>query len=169
MGRNERMKRRAWRHAAGTALVVALLGGGLALYIYWHVSRNLLSASFIRPDGSQTPSFALEVVATPAQRAKGLMFRRELAANRGMIFVYPNEAVQHFWMKDTYVPLDIVFLNHNLTVLGALERMPILSETSRSIDLPSKFVIELAAGTVARERIVNGSKLQVGAELPSAY
>ena len=62
----------------------------------------------VLPDGS---SIAVEVVADPESRARGLMYRPSLAENRGMLFLFPAPDVHSFWMKDTLIPLDMIWLD----------------------------------------------------------
>src|SRR2546426_5963284 len=55
--------------------------------------------------------FQVEIADTPAKRELGLQYRRELAADQGMIFLFPKESDQTFWMKNTPIPLDMIFIN----------------------------------------------------------
>ena len=59
----------------------------------------------------QDNCFNVELVATPGERAKGLMFRRSLGYKQGMLFVFEDESIHSFWMKNTFIPLDIIWLN----------------------------------------------------------
>lgn len=108
-------------------------------------------------------SFEIEVVATEATRAQGLMFRKEMAADRGMLFVYPDTAKRAFWMKNTPLPLDIVFLNDRGVVCSIAR-----STTPFSLDIiPSgcgaQTVLEVNAGVAADV----GLKIGAAARHPS--
>ena len=66
--------------------------------------------------------FQVEVADTPAKRAMGLQYRRELADDRGMIFLFPGESPQTFWMKNTPIPLDMIFINRERKIVGIVEQ-----------------------------------------------
>ena len=69
-------------------------------------------------------------------------------------------------MKDTRVSLDMIFIDQGFSIVGAVENVPVLTQAPRSVGVPSKFVVELPAGTVARDGLAPGSKLQFSGELP---
>ena len=96
------------------------------------------------------------------------MFRRleDFPENRAMIFLFSRPEIQRFWMRNTLLSLDMIFLDHTFTVVGILSDVPPLNEISRSIEEPSQYVVELRAGTAAKSGIVAGSKLQIEGELP---
>lgn len=110
-----------------------------------------------------------EVANTPELRSKGLMYRRELPESRGMIFIFPRSEPRSFWMHNTYVSLDMLFLSEEARVQGILERVPILNDIPRGISgLRSKFVVELVAGVSAKYGIKAGDLLQFDSILPQA-
>ena len=78
------------------------------------------------------------------------MYRKQLNDNHGMVFVYAKEDHQVFWMKNTYIPLDILFLDEHLKVVGILEDVPVMNEEPRDPGVNSQYVIELNAGTAKR-------------------
>lgn len=140
MGSNERRRKRNLRDVI---LIISLvLLAGLGFYFYNQSLTPRVEAQI----GSQ--KFTLEVADTPDKQAKGLMFRRELPRSEGMIFVYESERINSMWMKNTYIPLDMIFLDKDKKVVGILENVPPLTLDSRRVDQPSKFVIELNAGMV---------------------
>jgi uncharacterized membrane protein (UPF0127 family) len=104
-------------------------------------------------------TFDLEVADTEAGRANGLMFRKSLSSNKGMIFVYENEGNHSFWMRNTYIPLDMIFVGVDKKIVGILENVPILNEAPRSVGRPSKYVIELPAGTCREFGITEGAEV----------
>ncbi|HEV8322887.1 MAG TPA: DUF192 domain-containing protein, partial [Myxococcota bacterium] len=111
--------------------------------------------------GGREVRASMEVADTPAKRAKGLMDRTVLAPDAGMIFVFEREAMQSFWMKDTYIALDMVFVSGARKVVGVLRDVPPLTESSRAVKTPSRYVIELNAGFCAREGIVEGADVEL--------
>jgi uncharacterized membrane protein (UPF0127 family) len=107
----------------------------------------------------KTLTFEVEVAATPKEREIGLMFRKEMPANRGMLFVFEATQDHHFWMKNTYLPLDMIFIGEDLTVVGIVHEAVPGSTESRSVGKPSRYVLELVGGTARREGIVEGQKV----------
>lgn len=100
-------------------------------------------------------SFSLEVAKTIQQQTTGLMNRTSLCPNCGMIFVFGLELPQSFWMKNTLIPLDIIFLDKNGVVINISPGVP------QSLDLinsakPSRYVIELNAGTSQKLKLQPG-------------
>ena len=79
---------------------------------------NLESSLTIKKQNGEELSFSIELALTPQEQAKGLMFRTELAENEGMLFVFRNEAPRSFWMKNTLIPLDIIFIKQNGEILN---------------------------------------------------
>ncbi|NOZ02755.1 MAG: DUF192 domain-containing protein [Deltaproteobacteria bacterium] len=129
-------------------------------------SLKTVVATFISLKGAKS-LFNLEVADTPALRGKGLMYRRELAPDRGMVFVFPGEEDQTFYMKNTYVPLDMVFVNSRLVVVGVVEDARPLTLVTRSVGRPSQYVIELNAHAARRHGIGPGARVDFRPKLPA--
>jgi uncharacterized membrane protein (UPF0127 family) len=108
----------------------------------------------------------MEVVASPESRAKGLMFRRTIGAEEGMLFLFPREQEHSFWMKNTVIPLDMVFVSHDWKVVGVIENVPPLTEDLQTVGKPSQYVLEFAAGTAKKVGISTGSTVSVRGQLP---
>jgi uncharacterized membrane protein (UPF0127 family) len=96
------------------------------------------------------------------------MYRRSLAEDAGMIFVFPEERNHSFWMKNTYIPLDMVFVDKDMKVVGLLSDVPPLNLAPRTVGKPSLYVLEFAAGTMKRYGVGEGATLKVGSPLPPA-
>ena len=96
------------------------------------------------------PRFTLEVARTPRQQADGLMHRRTLGDFHGMLFEFDDEQRRSFWMRDTYVSLDLLFLDSYMYVVDLRECMTPLSEASYVSQRPARYVIELKCGTIAK-------------------
>jgi len=92
--------------------------------------------------------FFAELAQTPVERAKGLMFREELPKDMGMLFVFKGEGIHSFWMKNTYIPLDIIWLNAEKEVVFINKNTPPCGEECPSVipDKSAKYVLELNAG-----------------------
>ncbi len=102
---------------------------------------------------------AVEIADTPDTREHGLMYRDSLPENAGMLFIMPDEQIQNFWMKNTKVPLDIIFIFSDWKIGGFVEQTQPYSEANISIDKPTKYVLEVNAGFCKRHGIQPGDKV----------
>ncbi len=105
-------------------------------------------------------AFTVEIAATDAQRAQGLMFRRFLAPDAGMLFLYPSPRVISMWMKNTLIPLDMLFLDAGGRVLTIHQRAVPGSERTVSSRVPAAAVLEVPGGTVERLGIRPGDRVE---------
>lgn len=141
------------------ALLLALPAAARAL----RVPPGAREAALELPDGA---SVRAELALTPEAQAKGLMFRAALPCGRGMLFVFGDGGVKSFWMKNTFIDLDMVFLDGDLKVLRVFHRVPRSrpdqpeSEVARAVG-PASLVLELPAGFARAHRIRPGSVLRV--------
>lgn len=103
--------------------------------------------------------FEVEVMRTDADRSRGLMFRRDLPADRGMLFLFDTEERVAMWMKNTYLPLDMVFFGRDGRVVSIARDTEPLSERIISSGAPAASVVEFNAGTAARAGIETGDRL----------
>lgn len=94
--------------------------------------------------------FSVELATTPAERELGLMYRQNMAADAGMLFIYPGEQEVAFWMKNTLIPLDMLFIGADGRIRRIEERTIPLTETPISSIYPVKAVLEVNGGTVER-------------------
>lgn len=90
--------------------------------------------------------FKLEVADTPAKRTLGLKYRRKLRDDQGMVFVFPDERIRTFWMKDTPLRLDMIFINRRFEVVGIIHQAIPFSTRTLSVPFPSQFVVEIKGG-----------------------
>lgn len=111
-------------------------------------------------DGRQI-AVAVEIASNDADRARGLMFRRSMPADAGMIFAFPDEAPRSFWMENTYLSLDMIFARADGTIVGIVESAEPLTRTSRAVRGASKFVLEVNGGFCARHGIAPGDRLEL--------
>jgi uncharacterized membrane protein (UPF0127 family) len=99
-----------------------------------------------------------ELAITPEQRQKGLMFRRDLGANDGMLFVFEQPMPQCFWMKNTPTPLTIAFLADDGAIVNLADMQP-FDERSHCSAKPVRYVLEMHQGWFAKRGLKPGFKL----------
>ncbi len=142
-------------------LLISLLLCGRALAL--SVPRGASSAELTLPDGFGVKA---ELALTPEAQEKGLMFRMELRRDRGMLFVFSGLELRSFWMKNTLIDLDMVFLDADLKVIKVFHRVPRSmadqpeSEVAR-VSAPAACVLELPAGAARAHRVKPGSKIKI--------
>ena len=113
--------------------------------------------------GDKTHKFRVELALTHQQQMQGLMFRRRMASDAGMLFVYRREEPIAMWMKNTYLPLDMLFIARDGKILKIAERTVPLSEVTISSGGAVIAVLELNAGTAARLGIGPGDRVLAAA------
>jgi uncharacterized membrane protein (UPF0127 family) len=151
------MQQRVMRAGAATfLLLLAQLAG----------CRNRGPVALIHTPGG-TLEVALEVAATPPQRAHGLMYRNALADGRGMLFVFDEDEDHTFWMKNTLIPLDMLFIARDGALVGVHANATPLSTASISVGHPSRYVLEVPGGWAARHDVAAGARVEFRAvQLP---
>ena len=129
-------------------LSLAVISAGIGSYIYYDTGSE-------RPlEGNQTEiyfqdhRFSVEIAGSSEERARGLMFREELGENQGMLFVYEEEADRSFWMKNTLIPLDIIFLDSDFEVINIEQADPQPNTSDENLrryrsERPAQYVLEL--------------------------
>ncbi len=106
-----------------------------------------------------------EIARSIAERERGLSRRTELGDDDGMLFIFERAAVQVFWMQDTCIPLDMIFIDDEGTVVGILEDVPPLNDVSRAVTCPSRYTLEVNAGWSRAHGIAPGMKVRIEGEL----
>lgn len=129
-------------------------------------NAELLEISFKNPDHSSSPVIEVEPALKDSVRQMGLMYRKKLETNRGMLFIFSKQEQRSFWMKNTYIPLDIIFIDSNRKVINIVEKATPLTDTSRHSEGPAQYVVEVNAGLAKTWGIVKGSTLE--GELPKS-
>jgi uncharacterized membrane protein (UPF0127 family) len=115
--------------------------------------------------GGKSHEFRAWIADTPLSRSRGLMFIRELAADHGMLFLYDSPQFTYFWMQNTYVSLDLLFIGPDGRIVGIAEYATPLSTRLIESEAPVVAVLEVIAGTAGRlgirvgDRVVSASIL----------
>lgn len=148
---------------AGAVLCAALLAvPGMANADQCRPDLALLTM----PDGKQA-QFRIEIADDEAERAQGLMNRERMAHSAGMLFVYPTERPVAFWMRDTLIPLDMLFIDGAGRVVSIHDKAQPLDETPIPSGGPVQFVLEINGGLAHAIGIVPGAVLSHPAIAPA--
>ncbi len=106
-----------------------------------------------------------EVVRTPHDTARGLMYRTALPADRGMLFDLGLRDDHRFWMHNTCIPLDLIYVDDDGLVVGIVENAPTLNDDARGVGCPSRYVLEVNAGWSRRHGVKAGQHMSIPSEL----
>src|SRR5262245_38418449 len=115
----------------------------------------------VRPKGGPEQRVKVELARTEAETRRGLMYREKLAPDAGMLFLFPVEKHQAFWMKNTFIPLDIIFITHEKKVLGVAENCaPMTERPLREVPGDSQYVLEVVGGWARAHRVGAGADVE---------
>jgi len=115
---------------------------------------------FLRQDGSIVVSITIEIADTAEARIKGLMERWSLPELHGMLFIFDYPDTQRFWMHNTPLSLDMIFVDENRRILNIAESTTPMSKQTYSSRGPAKYVVEVRAGFSKRHGIEEGMSIQ---------
>ena len=159
------MLHRNWLTAGAVCVAMALVVAAAA-YFYSQRPTSADGQAMILPvdptplvavTKSGERSFSIEIADTSNEREAGLMFRQDMADDHGMLFVFEESRDLTFWMKNTPMPLDLLFIAQDGTI-KAIKRGESFSEAVISPGVPVRFVLELKAGIASKNGIVDGEK-----------
>jgi uncharacterized membrane protein (UPF0127 family) len=149
-------------------LFVAVIATGLIFFLpdktsmqaetnSYHFKRNG-TASFYGANGAILCDFKIEIADTPESMKTGLMYRDSLGIDEGMLFVYDKPDILSFWMKNTYLPLDIIFIGSDSTIVSMAQRTTPYNEQAVDSKSPSQFALEVNAGVAAKFNLQLGNR-----------
>jgi len=123
--------------------------------------RSATVAYRLEPAGGRPATVRLEVAADPAARARGLMDRTEVPEGTGMVFLYPRDVAEAYWMKDTLVPLSIAFVAADGRVVSVAEMAPCTADPCPSYPPAGRYryAVELPAGAFEAAGVGEGDKV----------
>ncbi|KAF1712737.1 DUF192 domain-containing protein [Pseudoxanthomonas sacheonensis] len=114
--------------------------------------------------------YEVEVADDDAERARGLMFRDQLAPGTGMIFLHDREEPQAYWMKNTKIALDILYFDNARKLVAQQRDVPPCSAGNACppypSNVPARYVLELNAGEAAKLKLQNGAELKFSSDIP---
>lgn len=169
-----------WKGAAG-CLAVAVLVAGAALASIATISRRSASqdavqaespitrirqgregpAVVVHPAGRDPIAVRVEVARTAATRERGLMYRRALDEDRGLLLVFPAPAHQLLWMRDVHLPLDMIFIRADGTIAGVVESATPGSDAPYEVSGESQYVLEVSGGFSGRNHLSVGDRVEL--------
>lgn len=108
----------------------------------------------------------VEVASTHEEHQKGLMFRKKLPENEGMLFVFKEAGIRRFWMKNTFIPLSIGYFDKNRKLIEVIDMEPATSEMAVNLphyesSKPAKYALEMNRGWFRRNKIKPGTELKL--------
>jgi len=101
----------------------------------------------------------IQIARTEFDRQLGLMFRKSMNDNQGMLFIFPGNRIRSFWMRNTEISLDMIFADSSGTILNIAKNTTPYSDDSYSSNGPAKFVVEVKGGFTDRHNIKQGDKI----------
>lgn len=101
----------------------------------------------------------VELALTEPDRQKGLMFRKKMPETAGMLFVFDADDVKTFWMKNTLIPLDMIFIDKSLKIVGIVENAEPQTLTPRYVATPSRYVLEVNGGFSKKQGLAAGDQV----------
>jgi len=116
--------------------------------------------TFSGPDGQRLAAITIEIAETPRDQEIGLMGRQEMDPMHGMLFVFESVEPKGFWMHNTYIPLDIIFVNEDGRVVRIAGNTAPLSQHIHDSVEPVKYVVEVNAGFTRRFSIGRGTQIR---------
>ena len=116
------------------------------------------TVSIATPNGEAT--VRVEIVATAPKIERGMMYREHLAPDAGMLFLMGRDHDWAFYMRNTLIPLDMIFITREMTVAGVVANAEPRTETLRKVNTPSLYVLEVNGGWAAAHHVTAGAKVR---------
>lgn len=111
-------------------------------------------------EGDTLAVIDIEIADNEQKTAQGLMYRSAMPRNAGMLFLMPREDIQSFWMRNTYIPLDMIFVNSNKEIVTIHANTTPMNENSYISKAPALYVVEVNAGYCNKNNIKEGDKIE---------
>ena len=153
------LRHSATRHSATRRVAAITLAIGCALLIALAPARASGRGTVKITSRSGVHSFSVELATNDAERARGLMFRKELPEGHGMLFDFKHDQPATFWMHNTYISLDLIFIRGNGRIRSIAENAHPMSDALISSGGPVRAVLEVLAGTAQKLGIASGDRV----------
>ncbi|MGY5847949.1 DUF192 domain-containing protein [Salegentibacter sp. HM20] len=115
--------------------------------------------SLIKPTGDTVKQLDIEIADTPYERETGLMYRESMEDDQGMLFIYNNAALRAFYMKNTYIPLDIIYFGSDSLAINFIKNAEPMDETALPSEGPAQFILEINGGLSDEWGLEPGDKI----------
>lgn len=123
--------------------------------------NKMPSSEVTFPDAPGSPRVEVELAKLPHDVERGLMYRRSMPDDHGMLFKLDGRREHTFWMHNTCIPLDMLFIDDDGVIVGIVEGAAPLTDTTRSVGCPSVFVLEVNGGWTRKRGVVPGQKITI--------
>ncbi len=125
-------------------------------------SASGLQAITIDASGGEKVKMKVEIADSPAEQEKGLMFRKSLGKDRGMLFVFPDEQVRSFWMKNTLIPLSIAYIDAEGRIIDVQEMKALDDQPPHYVSAePAKYALEANKGFFEQRKVKVGNRVEL--------
>lgn len=116
--------------------------------------------SIYKDDSLKIGNIDIEIADNEYERQTGLMYRTSMENNQGMLFIFEDEQPRSFFMKNTSIPLDILFIDSNNRIINSIENAAPMSEESLRSQGPAQYVLELNAGMIEMWKLQSGDRIE---------
>jgi uncharacterized membrane protein (UPF0127 family) len=154
---DKKHKKKLWMVRTGVALALTIVLYAVIVTLRPTVSEYGLPTEILSIGKDNT--LTVEIADSDASRAKGLMMRTFLPQGQGMLFIWPEEAPRTMWMKDTFIPLDIIFMDGQGTIVGIATQAVPHDLSPLGTDRPARYVLEVPAGDADRLGLAVGQSI----------
>ena len=143
--------------------LTAILLLGFLLFAFYKHSCRLPQMTIVLPNSQK---ISVEVASNDKERGKGLMFRKKLKRNEGMLFVFKDDSQKHFWMKNTLIDLDILFIGEDFIINEIFENVKKSEPNAKDFEIErvsakGKYILELVAGSAEKHLLRAGLKIKI--------
>ncbi len=166
-------KTEGWKKIIGAVLIVLVLAYLANTYILKNKTKRISdriekpepqfvkegTLTFLTPERDTIRVIDIEIADDPPSRQQGLMYRSSMPDTRGMLFVFKNESKQSFWMKNTKMSLDILYVSADREIVDIYKHTMPYSTSPIPSGKPAMYVVELAAGFCDRHGIKKGDRI----------
>lgn len=146
------------------ALIVVLLSSVSLLFSNVQIKHNIEFEQsgilkILPSEMHDTLTVKIELAESDSKMMQGLMYRQEMAPDEGMLFIYAQQQEMYFWMKNTYIPLDLIYIDEAGVIVDLQENTTPFSEKSIVSNVLSRYVLEVNAGFCEKNYVIVGDKV----------
>ena len=123
-------------------------------------AATLVATVVALPDTGASPSVRVSIARTDREHQRGLMYVQNLPPDDGMLFIFDDDSERQFWMKNTLIPLDMIFIGADLTVVGVIANAKPLTTNPQTVGKGSRYVLEVNGGWASQHGVAAGTKMR---------